>query len=148
MSKSLWFTIICSLSHRKQLLQAQLWHLQQKDWTDPTHIKKEIKLHTVWIGYNQLNCLGRLHSSSLSPTAALSALASNLKWMNSAVFHQLNWVNYATAMDRRASSAAVANSKLCLSHPWKKNCLFEINGQSLDLLEVWLAGSWLCFFFK
>ena len=25
-------------------------------------------------------------------------------------------------MDRRASSAAVANSKLCLSRPWKKNC--------------------------
>ena len=36
-------------------------------------------------------------------------------------------------MDKGASSAAVANSKLCWSRPWKTNFQFEIDGPSLDL---------------
>ena len=56
--------------------------------------------------------------------------------VDSAAFHQLITPHRraAAAMDRRPSSAAVANSKLCLSRPWKTNCLFEIDGPFLDSL--------------
>ena len=41
-------------------------------------------------------------------------------------FYCVSSINYAAAMKRRASSTAMANSKLCLSRSW--NYLFEIDG--------------------
>ena len=63
--------------------------------------------------YNQPNTAARASNSKVSEFCSVLS------------------INYAAAIDRRASSAAVANSKLCLSRPWKKIFPFEtVDGSS------------------
>ena len=53
---------------------------------------------------------------------ASSCTAARASKSRESGFWSVSSINYAPAIDRRAPSAAVANSKLCLLRPWKQNC--------------------------
>ena len=64
---------------------------------------------------------GALHTESAGGWGPIGAhfTAAQASKSRESGFCRVSPINYAAAMNRRASSAAVANSKLCLSRPWK-----------------------------